>query len=105
MHYKTIVLELLQQRPQFYDQLLENRTLLATINLYARQLRDIHLDLKERLLHAKPESNLSQLASKALEIALQELQDGLPRESQPDDSKPLTLEAAMAFIHRHTPPA
>ncbi len=105
MQYKTIVLELLQQRQQIYDQLLKTRTLLATINLYASQLRDIHVALKERLSQAKPESDPSQIASEALEIALQELQDSLPRESQPDDSQPLTLEAAMAFIHRHTSPA
>ena len=75
MQYKTIVLELLQQTPQIYDQLLENRT----------------------------QSDPSQIASEALEIALSELEDRLTSASPPDDHQPLSLDAAMAFIRGHTP--
>ncbi len=105
MQYKTIVLELLQQHPHLYDQLLANRTLLEALNLYAIQLRDSHLEWKERVSKAKPNSDLSQIASEALEIALHELEDRLRPASQPDDYTPLTLDAAMAFIRGHTPPA
>lgn len=103
MQYKTIVLELLQQTPQIYDQLLENRTLLPTLNLYASQLRDSHLEWKDRLFQAKPQSDPSQIASEALEIALSELEDRLTSASPPDDHQPLSLDAAMAFIRGHTP--
>ena len=43
--------------------------------------------------------------SEALEIALRELQDSLDCASPPDDSGPLSLEEAMAFIRKRTPPA
>jgi hypothetical protein len=105
MQYKTIVLELLQQRPQIYDRLIEHRTLLATLNLYASQLRTRHLAWRDHLSQTKPASAESQIASEALELALQELDCRLPYGSPQDEADPLTLDAAMAFIHGHTPPA
>ncbi len=105
MLYKTICLQLIQDRPEFYDQLLSNRQLLPTLNLYCNELRTSHLNWKEQLSQAKPGSSESQLASEALEIALQELEDRWPSASPPDDSAMLSLDAAVAFVKRHTPPA
>ena len=42
MQYKTIVLELLQQRPEMHDQLRRNRMLLPTLELYASELKTSH---------------------------------------------------------------
>jgi hypothetical protein len=105
MQYKTIVLELLQQHPEMYDQLLENRTLLPTLERFGSQLRDSHLDWKERLTQARPSSNESQIASEAMEMALKDLADSLPPASTPDNNGPLSLDAAMTFIRGHTQPA
>ncbi len=98
MQYKTIVLELLQQHPEIHQQLLSKRTLLATLGLYAKELKTSHEAWKARLCQALPGSNPSQIASEALEIALWELEDVLQSEFPPDDSEPLTVEEAMAFI-------
>jgi len=56
LFYKTIVLELLQQHSQMYDQLLSKRHLLPMLNLYASQLRDSHLAWKDQLSQAKPDN-------------------------------------------------
>jgi hypothetical protein len=101
MHYKTIILELLQQHPEIHNQLRSKRMLLPTLELHARQLKTRHEAWRERLSRARPGSDPSQVASEALEIALKELEDFL---GPPDDSEPLTVEAAIAFIRGHTPP-
>jgi hypothetical protein len=105
MRYKTMVLELLQQCPVTYDRLRIHRTLLPTLEDMARELKDRHETWKEFLAQAKPGRDASQIASEALEIALKELTDRLPSEFPPDESEPPSLDGAMAFTRRHTPPA
>jgi hypothetical protein len=105
MQYKTIVLELLQQRPEIYDQLRKQRLLLSTLELFASELKARHEAWQYLLAQAKPGSDPSQIASEALEIALQGLEDFLSSGSPPNDSEPLSLDAAMAFLRHHTPPA
>ena len=105
MLYKTIILEFLQGRPQLYDQLLTNRTLLSTLERYASQLKTSHEAWKDQLWKARPDSHESQIASEALEFALQELENYLPTESQPDANDPISLDAAMAFLRQATPRA
>ena len=105
MQYKTIVLELLQQHPEIHQHLQSRRTLLATMELYARELKTSHEAWKDRLCQALPGSNPSQITSEALEIALWELEDVLQSEFPPDESDSLSLEGAMVFIRGHSPPA
>lgn len=102
MQYKTIVLELLQQRPEIHEQLRMNRRLLPTVELYARELKASHETWKETLGQERPGSEPSQIASEAMEMALKELEDRLPSASQPDDNEPFSLDAAMASIRNHT---
>lgn len=105
MQYKTIILELLQQHLEIHDQLRRKRTLLTTLERYARQLKTGHEAWKDRLSQTTPGSNPGQIASAALEIAVKELTDVLHSEFPPDDSKPLSVEGAMAFLRGRTPPA
>jgi hypothetical protein len=105
MQYKTICLELLQQRPQLHDRLRKHRMLLPTLELYASQLKASHQKWKELLSQANPGSDAMQIACEALEIVLKELQDRLPSASPPDESEPLSPDAAMAYLRPHTPPA
>ena len=62
MHYKTITLELLQDRPEIYDKLLLNRTLLSTLDAYAIELRESHLDWNEMLQQRNPNLHPQQIA-------------------------------------------
>ena len=102
MQYKTIVLELLQQRPEMHDQLRKDRKLLPTVERYARELKTSHEAWKETLRQERPGSDQTQIASEALEMALKELEDHLPPASHLSDSETLSLDAAMAFILGHT---
>jgi chromosome segregation ATPase len=102
MQYKTIILELLEQRPEVYDQLRRQRKLLTTMDQYARELKTRHEAWKETLGQAKAGSDQSQIAFEALEMALKDLEDRLPPASHPSDNETLSLDAAMAFIRNHT---
>ena len=69
---------------------------------YARELRALHLAWMETLTEAIPDSDRSQIASEAMERALKDLEDRLPSGTPPDGQEALSLDEAMAFIHRHT---
>lgn len=105
MQYKTIVLELLQQQPQMHDRLRESRTLLSTLERLAAELKDSHESWMSWVAQASPGSSEGQIKSEALEIALMELKDLLHSASSPDGESPLSLDGAMAFLRRHSPPA
>jgi hypothetical protein len=78
MLYKTMVLGILEERPEMYERLRRRRKLLPTLEQYAAELKAIHEVCKERLATAMPGGSQSQIASEALEIALQEFQERLP---------------------------
>ena len=100
MHYKSIIHDLLHQRPQMHDQLRKSRKLLPTLEQYARELKTSHEAWKEMLLQLRPGSDKSQLASEALELALKEMEDRLPSESPQGDNGATVLDAAMLFLRR-----
>jgi hypothetical protein len=96
--YKTIVLALLQQRPETHDFPRRNRTLLSALDRWASRLKTGHEAWKERLSRARPSADEKQIASEALEIALSELEDSLTSAFPPSGGQPLSLGAAMAFL-------
>jgi len=102
MQYKTIIHELLQQRPKMHDRLRKKRKLLPTLERYAQELKTSHEAWKELLFQLRPGSDKSQIASEALEIALKELEDRLPSESPQNGNEALFLDAAMLFLRRPT---
>ena len=103
--YKTMCLQMIQDRPAMYDQLLRSRTLLPTLDQYAMQLRTSHLEWKELLSQARPGSSESQTASEALEIARKEVADSMPPAYPADEDETFSLDAAMTYLRHHTPPA
>jgi hypothetical protein len=105
MRYKTIIHELLQQRPQMHEQLRKERKLLTTMEIYAKELKTSHEGWKELLSQMRPGSDPSQVSSEALEIALKEMEDRLPSESPQNESEALFLDAAMLFLRPRTPRA
>ena len=101
MQYKTIVHELLLARTELHEQLRLTRRLKPTLETCARELKESHEAWMERLSLALPGSDQSQIASEALEMALQELEDRLPS-GQVDENEPLSLDQAMAYVKTHT---
>jgi hypothetical protein len=102
MQYKTIVLGLLEERKEMYELLRRDRALLPTLERMASDLKTSHEAWKKRLVQDRPGSGEAQMASAALELALQELQNRLPPAS--DDIQAFNLDEAMAFLRRHTSP-
>jgi hypothetical protein len=98
MPYKTIVLELLRQEPQLHKQLRITGRLRPTMESYARQLKASHEAWKETIAQAKPGSHPSQIASEALEMAIQELENCLKSASPSDEPRP--PGKAMACVRR-----
>jgi hypothetical protein len=106
MRYKTMVHELLQdQYPKLHERLASERILLSTLNEQAVALKRYHETRMEQLALAKPDSDPALIASQALELALQDLRDDLPCESDPAGEETFSLGAAIAFISNPTPPA
>jgi hypothetical protein len=105
MQYKTIVLELIQQQPELHEQLRASRTLPATMDACALELKASHQEWIDRLGQRRPRSDRSQIAAEAMELAIQDLRDRLLCASSRDETEPMSLDAAMSFIRRHTPPA
>ena len=75
-----------------YDQLRKNKMLLATLNLYAGQLKARHETWKDFLSQAKLGGDASQIANEALEIALKELESRLLAASPPNEPMEGTTE-------------
>ncbi len=102
MQYKTIVLELIQQRPEWHEALRGTRTLLATMERYAQMLKESHMRWQETLTHARPGSHPNQIASEALELALQEITDSLPHEPPPIETNAPSPESPPSDLPHPT---
>jgi hypothetical protein len=105
MQYKTITLELIQEQPTLYERLRSSKRLLPAMDAYAIDLKTSHDEWKDRIGQANPGSDPSQIATEALELAVQDLRDRLSSASPAGEAEPLSLDAAMNFLRRHTPPA
>jgi hypothetical protein len=106
MHYKTIVLEMLQEQyPTLHEQLRASRTLLLTLDILASQLKAGHEAWTQRYCEVNPGKDRRQMAADALEPAIQDLRDRLPSEPDGTTAEYLTLDGAMSSILGHTPHA
>jgi hypothetical protein len=105
MHYKTIVLGLMEEQyPLLYEKLRKERLLLKALDLYGADLKTRHDYWTDRLSLKRPDSDPIQISSEALEMALQDLRDRLRFESAMNgpETGPLSLDAAIEFVRRIT---
>lgn len=102
MQYKTIVLEMLQDRMPYHEELRRQYKLLSTMEKLAKELKASHEAIKEDLQKAHPDSSPQQISSEAFELALKELEDRLPPVSPISEEAGFSLDGAMAFIRGHT---
>jgi hypothetical protein len=105
MHYRTISLALIQENPALYEQLRSSKRLLPAMDAYAIELKAIHEAWIAQLNQARPGSDPRQVASEALELAIEELQERLPSGSARSEADPLSLDAAMNYLRKHSQPA
>ena len=104
MQYKTIILELIRSRPELHRRLKSSNTLLATVERQAILLKASHEAWMEELRDTRPESEKALLVSEALEIAIKAMEETLSNGSETDETQPLDLDEAMAFLGRPKPP-
>jgi hypothetical protein len=78
MQYKSIVLEMIRDRPELYESLRSSKRLLTAMEAYAGELREMHQELRTAVARRQPGSDPNQIAAEALEMAIGELQDRLP---------------------------
>lgn len=104
MQYKTIALELIQEQPELYERLRSSKMLLTATDAYSIELKASHEMWKEQFSQSMPGNDQRQIASEAMELAIQDLRDRLPSGSQATEADPLSLDAAMNFL-RHSRPA
>ncbi len=104
MQYQTITLQLLEQHKGLHDQLRHTRRLLPTMKTYAAYLKARHELWMQLLRLERPASAPSQLSSEALELAQDDLRSRLRHDSSTDTAAAPSLDEAMAFLRRHTPP-
>src|SRR5689334_13336857 len=99
MQYKTIVLGLLEQQPTLYQQLIVNKTLGQMLQQLATALGHCHQYWIEKLQRVRAVSDQTQRTSRALELALRELEEDLQPESSPsgEENQSFDLHAAMMF--------
>jgi hypothetical protein len=105
MLYKTMALELLQNRPKLHRQLKRRKMLRGAMEFYAKELKSLHQGWKQQLSQTRPGSDESQIASEALEMALKDLEDSLPTASSSEDGDQPTLDELMTRLRARTPPA
>jgi hypothetical protein len=108
MNYKTIVLGLLQEQyPMLHARLCRERRLPRALQAYALALKDAHKAWMDELRRADPRRDFSQIATEALELAIDHLQGDLPCESPPSesDAEALSLDEAMGYLQAATPRA
>jgi hypothetical protein len=81
MLYKTISLELLKEEfPTLHEGLRVRRELLKALDRYSLCLKDTHDSRKQELFRLRPGSHPDQIASEALEIAIEDLKAKLSAE-------------------------
>ena len=105
MQYTTITLEFIQEQPELHERLRASRTLLSTVELQATALKRYHETWMDQLSQAKPGSDPTQIASEALELAMEDLRENLSSGSQASEAEPLSLDEAMTYLRRHSQPA
>ena len=107
MLYKTITLALIRENRELHEHgCAWERTLLSTLNTLGRSVgRAATKPWIEIIARKRPGSGSSQIASDATgDRQIQELQERLRSDSLPSADE-RSLDAAMAYLHRHTPSA
>ena len=105
MHYKTIVMELLEQAPELHNQLRQEHKLLAAVEALAVRLKAKHEEFTKLLEQAHPETESNDSSSRAMELAIQSLQTNLAQWSgqlASENLPELSFDQFMAQTAQHS---
>lgn len=104
MRYQSIMLDLLECHPNIQATLLDQRLTPAILTEMANHLQASHQFWIQELTRKRPGS-AEQIASEALELALDDLKQQFQARRTPSLDSTFSLDDAMAYLRRHTPPA
>jgi hypothetical protein len=100
MHYKTIVLEMLRDRPTYHRRLCQLHMLLPTVERHARELKADREAWNRDLSRLNPELDPTLIGSLAMEHAVKELLDRLPTESsETEEDAPTNRLLEIRSLH------
>lgn len=102
MPYKTIIHELLEQRPMLCDRLQQERQFLSVLETLAMELRTRHETWKQ-ILATNQNIDPSQIPSAAMEMAVKEIESRLQLAFPAGDEVSLSLSDAVSFLRNPTP--
>ncbi len=100
MLYKTILLELLEQHPNYLDQLRRTRQIMPWLVETAFELQARHAEWNRVFFKQNPGSIPGRFSSEALEIAIREVSFTFPPESPGEELGDFPIEEAIRWIHR-----
>lgn len=83
MHYKTILMELINDHPELQSRLRESRTLLPSIEQWAVILRKQYRELIEEFLRQESSVTANEVSSRAMEVAVEQIREQLQQTPAP----------------------
>ena len=105
MQYKLILLQLLEQHPELFKQVRQRGNIHPKVEYYACELKTLHDAWKAAILQSKPDREASQIASGALEVALEEIQARLPEGSTLHRNQAISLDSMAEAFRNYSPRA
>ena len=98
MQYKTIVMELIEQRPHLHEKLKRERKLLSTMERVARELKASREEIRRDLASEQPHMEASLISSQAMAMAISELEARMPPERPNEEKDELSLDQITASL-------
>jgi hypothetical protein len=102
MLYKTIVLELIQDRPELCSRLRQERLMLQAVETLAVDLKSRHEQWQQKLLNTMRGEAKELIHSRAMEFAIDEAIKMLPGESETADQRTVSMNALIDRVRSHT---
>ena len=102
MHYKTIILELLEQQPTLHTRLKAQRKLLTALDFLSHEFKSRHETWHRTLRTQHPDIDPGCTTGAAMECALREMEQVLQNSWPEIDQEPLSLDVAVAFVRNLT---
>ena len=103
MQYKTIILELIQQNEPLHDRLRSNRSLLATVDRLAAQLKAEHEIYLNEMTMQEPTASRPAASQQAFEMAIKEAQEQLVAMTPAEVMVPAADSTSVAAGSRTSP--
>ncbi len=104
MLYKTIVLELIQDRPELCARLRSEKLMLRTVESLALTLKTSQQAWQEQLVTTMRGDSEKLIGSRAMELAIRDMIESLPSEPSRNGDEAISLDALIQSVRSPTLP-